>query len=130
MKPTDYPIFLVYSNEDNAWLARVDMLGGCVADGATPEEALANVKEQITLWIQTSTDLKRSIPRPFDAQELEDFQINLAAQHGQKIQQLIQDGITQVLSQIAKTTGESRFGHRSGSLMLPTARIDSISQLA
>lgn len=112
MKSTDYPIFLVYSKEDEGWLARVDVLGGCVADGKTPEEALANVKEEIQLWVETSKELGRPIPKALDAQEIEDLQIDLAAQQGQKIQQLIQQGVQQILDQTLSQLTKERYGYR------------------
>ena len=89
MKPTDYPVLLVYSSEDNSWLARVDMLAGCVADGATPEEALANAKIAIDDWIAVSKELGRQIPQPITIQEIEEMQLKAMEFQGQQIEQLM-----------------------------------------
>jgi predicted RNase H-like HicB family nuclease len=115
MKSTDYPVFLVYSKEDNAWLARVDMLPGCVSDGKTQEEALANVRVAIKEWIDASKELKREIPKPFDIQELEDLNLQAAAFHGQQIQQLIQQAVAQVIQQLPPPT-PAKFGYGERSL--------------
>ncbi|MCF6126642.1 MULTISPECIES: type II toxin-antitoxin system HicB family antitoxin [Mesorhizobium] len=39
-------------------------LPGCVSDGDTPEEAIANVQDAIAAWIEAAHELGRSIPRP------------------------------------------------------------------
>jgi predicted RNase H-like HicB family nuclease len=43
---------LLYTDEDGAWIAEVPSLPGCHSDGQTRDEALANVKEAIELWIE------------------------------------------------------------------------------
>jgi predicted RNase H-like HicB family nuclease len=42
----------------------VPELPGCAADGATYQEALANVETIIQEWIETARDLGRPIPEP------------------------------------------------------------------
>lgn len=42
---------ILYQDEDGIWIAEVPSLLGCGSDGATKEEALANVREAIELWI-------------------------------------------------------------------------------
>ncbi|RWY57083.1 type II toxin-antitoxin system HicB family antitoxin [Mucilaginibacter gilvus] len=59
-----YEIILYWSNEDNAVIAEVPELAGCVADGANYTEALANVEVVIAQCIDTATELKRTIPQP------------------------------------------------------------------
>jgi predicted RNase H-like HicB family nuclease len=57
--------FRVYwSNEDQAFIAEVPELPGCTADGATYQEAIANVEIVIQEWIETATELGRPIPEP------------------------------------------------------------------
>jgi predicted RNase H-like HicB family nuclease len=57
-------IILYWSAEDNAFLAEVPELAGCAADGATRQEALANVEAVIAEWIETARELGRPIPEP------------------------------------------------------------------
>jgi predicted RNase H-like HicB family nuclease len=59
-----YEIILYWSNEDQAFIAEVPELPGCAADGATYQEAVANVEVVIQEWIETAQELGREIPRP------------------------------------------------------------------
>lgn len=61
---TRYEIILYWSREDNAFIAEVPELPGCAADGATRQEALANVEIVIAEWIETARELGREIPEP------------------------------------------------------------------
>lgn len=65
MKPEyRYEVILYWSEEDQAFLAEVPELAGCMADGATYAEALANAQTVIQEWIETAEDLGRTIPEP------------------------------------------------------------------
>jgi predicted RNase H-like HicB family nuclease len=59
-----YEIILYWSSEDQAYIAEVPELAGCVADGKTYKEALTNVEGIIQEWIDTAKELKRLIPEP------------------------------------------------------------------
>ena len=59
-----YEIIMYWSEEDQAFIAEVPELPGCAADGATYQEALANVQVIITEWIETAKELGRPIPKP------------------------------------------------------------------
>ena len=59
-----YEIILYWSEEDNAYIAEVPALAGCMADGATAKDALRNVEQIIQEWIETAQELGRSIPAP------------------------------------------------------------------
>ena len=59
-----YEIILYWSKEDQAYIAEVPELPGCVADGATYREALANAEVVIGQWIETALELGRTIPEP------------------------------------------------------------------
>jgi predicted RNase H-like HicB family nuclease len=59
-----YEIILYWSEEDQAVIAEVPELPGCVADGTTYEEALVNIQTIITEWIETAQELGRAIPQP------------------------------------------------------------------
>ena len=60
----NYEIIIYWSNEDNAFVAEVPELPGCMADGKTYQEAVANVEVIVEEWIQTAKELGRSIPQP------------------------------------------------------------------
>ena len=59
-----YEIILYWSDEDEAVIAEVPELAGCMADGANYREAIVNVETVIEQWIQTAKDLGREIPVP------------------------------------------------------------------
>ena len=61
---TKYEIILYWSNDDDAFIAEVPELPGCVADGATPQEALANAEVVISEYLETARELGRPIPEP------------------------------------------------------------------
>ena len=59
-----YEIILYWSEEDNAYIAEVPELPGCMADGNSYEEALKNAEIVIEEWIETAKELKRPVPGP------------------------------------------------------------------
>ncbi|MBN2680340.1 type II toxin-antitoxin system HicB family antitoxin [Acidithiobacillus montserratensis] len=59
-----YDLVIYWSNEDNAFIVEVPELPGCMADGATYQEAVANAEQVIGAWVETAKDLGRSIPEP------------------------------------------------------------------
>ena len=46
-----YEIIIFWSDTDKAYIAEVPELPGCMADGGTYAEALANAESVITDWI-------------------------------------------------------------------------------
>ncbi|MEK6604424.1 MAG: type II toxin-antitoxin system HicB family antitoxin [Nitrospirota bacterium] len=61
---TKYEVIIYWSEVDKAFIAEVPELPGCAADGATHQEALANVEVIIQEWIATANELGRPIPEP------------------------------------------------------------------
>ena len=59
-----YEIIIYWSNEDNAFIAEIPELPGCIAHGETPEKALKNAKEAIQLWVDTAKEFGDPIPAP------------------------------------------------------------------
>jgi len=59
-----YEIIIYWSEEDSAFIAEVPELAGCMADGKTYSEALANAEIIIEEWLETAKDLDRTIPEP------------------------------------------------------------------
>lgn len=64
VKMCKYEIILYWSHEDEAYIAEVPELAGCMADGATAQEALHNVEQVIREWIETALELGRPVPQP------------------------------------------------------------------
>lgn len=59
-----YEVIIYWSADDDAYVAEVPELPGCMADGATYQEALANAEVVIQEWIETARELGRPIPKP------------------------------------------------------------------
>ncbi len=64
MSDFKYEMIVYWSQQDEAFLVEVPELPGCMADGATHEEAVKNAGKVIQLWIETARDLGREIPKP------------------------------------------------------------------
>ena len=59
-----YEIIIFWSEEDDAFVAEVPELAGCMADGKTYQEALSNAEQIIKEWLETANELGRPIPQP------------------------------------------------------------------
>ena len=59
-----YEIVLSWSQDDRAFIAEVPELPGCMADGPSYQDALANAEIVIREWIEIAEELGRSIPAP------------------------------------------------------------------
>ena len=64
MPKPKYDVIIYWSEEDQAFIAEVPELLGCAADGKTYREALENVEVVIREWIETASELGRTIPQP------------------------------------------------------------------
>jgi len=59
-----YEIIIYWSKDDEAFIAEVPELAGCMSDGKTYQEALTNVQRIIEKWVETAEDIGREIPVP------------------------------------------------------------------
>ena len=59
-----YEIIIYWSNEDQAFLAETPELPGCMAHGNSYEEALRNVRDAMTFWLDVAREQGESIPVP------------------------------------------------------------------
>ena len=59
-----YEVIIYWSNDDKSFIAEVPELPGCMADGATQNEALLNAQTIMQEWIDTAKSLGRTIPKP------------------------------------------------------------------
>lgn len=57
-----YEVIIYWSKEDEAFIAEVPELPGCMADGPSYAEALAAAEVVIKEWIETAKSLGRPIP--------------------------------------------------------------------
>jgi len=59
-----YEIIIYWSDGDEAYIAEVPELPGCMADGKTHDEVLENVTQVIKEWLEIAEELGREIPKP------------------------------------------------------------------
>jgi len=59
-----YEIIIFWSDDDQAFIADVPELPGCMTHGNTYETALANAREAVVLWIETANEFGDTIPTP------------------------------------------------------------------
>lgn len=59
-----YHINVFWSDEDELWIADVPDLRPCSAHGDTPEEALAEARVVIDMWIEHAKDRGHPVPEP------------------------------------------------------------------
>ncbi len=59
-----YEVIIYWSEQDNAFIAEVPELPGCMADGKTYQDVIKNTEIIIDEWIETAKELGREIPQP------------------------------------------------------------------
>jgi len=62
--PSKYEMVIYWSEGDDAFIVEVPELPGCMADGPSYREAVANAEIVIEEWLQTAHELGRLIPAP------------------------------------------------------------------
>ena len=62
-----YAVTIEWSDTDQAYIARVPDLPGCTADGATYEQAAAEIREAMRLWLWVAKDRGETVPEPSKA---------------------------------------------------------------
>lgn len=59
----------LYQDEDGNWVAEVPDLPGCIAAGATLDEAVAEVEDAIEAWLDAAVESGRAVPSPRGPQD-------------------------------------------------------------
>jgi predicted RNase H-like HicB family nuclease len=59
-----YEVIIYWSSEDEAFVAEVPELPGCMAHGESYESALANAQVAISLWVETAEEFGDPVPEP------------------------------------------------------------------
>ena len=59
-----YEIIIYWSEEDQAFIAEVPELPGCMAHGVSHDAALRNIKDAMQLWLKTAKEFGDPIPQP------------------------------------------------------------------
>jgi predicted RNase H-like HicB family nuclease len=96
----EYSIQIIWSSEDGAYLAFPAELAGCMADGQTPEEALANLKVVIKEWLEVAKEQCRPIPNPMTIQDFALLQQKEMQAQQQQIQTHIRNEVEKIVNQL------------------------------
>lgn len=64
MNDIRYEMIVFWSKEDQAYVVEVPELPGCMADGATYQEAVSNAELIIRQWMEVAREEGRDIPEP------------------------------------------------------------------
>lgn len=59
-----YEVIIFWSKEDQAFIAEAPELSGCMAHGESHEQALANLRDAMVLWIESSRAVGDAAPAP------------------------------------------------------------------
>jgi predicted RNase H-like HicB family nuclease len=62
---------LVEEDEDGVFVAEVPSLPGCISQGETREEALANIKEAIAVYVESLEAHGEAVPPPITEELVE-----------------------------------------------------------
>ncbi len=70
-KPLEYYLSLpyavtVYREAEGGYVAVIKDLPGCITQGETPDEFMANIEDARKLWIETAYEYGNEIPLPTD----------------------------------------------------------------
>jgi predicted RNase H-like HicB family nuclease len=59
-----YEVIIYWSDEDDAFVADVPELPGCMAHGPTQASALRSAQTAMELWLETAKESGRPVPEP------------------------------------------------------------------
>jgi predicted RNase H-like HicB family nuclease len=59
-----YRTTMRWSDADNAYIAAMPALAGCIADGPTPHKALDELNVSAELWVEIAGERGWKIPKP------------------------------------------------------------------
>jgi len=125
----EYSVLVVWSKENEAYLAFVAELPGCIADGPTQEAAIANVREVAKEWVEVAIEEKRPVPPPMSSEDREGLeranQIQIREAIKQSIAQAVNEIVPRIIQQFIKEQSQREFSFRSGQwyqIELPSSR--------
>jgi len=59
----------LYQDDEGDWIVEIDDLPGCIADGKTPDEAIASSREAMRSWMESRLSSGLDIPEPHIADD-------------------------------------------------------------
>lgn len=74
-----------------------------LADGQSQEEALKNLDVVIGEWIKTAQELKREVPPPWTAKQLEEMQLEFQKDLERYVNREVETAVQRVLQDLARS---------------------------
>jgi predicted RNase H-like HicB family nuclease len=122
MKIDRYAINLIWSSEDQAYLAQIPDLPGCIADGTTVEQAIRNLDVIAQEWIETAKELGRSIPKPVDLSTYLERERESEERQQAAFAQAVRHAVSDILAETAKSRAQERTSQFSLPSLEPSRR--------
>ena len=60
----EYSVLIQYDDRDKIYVASIPELQGCMAHGQTQEDAIAELKIALELWLETAKENNMMVPKP------------------------------------------------------------------
>ena len=121
---TEYAVQIIWSPEDNAYIAIPAELPGCIADGKTPEDALSNLRVIIKEWIEVATEEGRQVPEPMTVEDVARAQQQAQASLQKHIESEVRKAVATVLQQLVQFQQPSpAWGYRGGAVFDPSENL-------
>lgn len=121
---TEYAVQIIWSPEDAAYLAIPAELNGCIADGKTPEEALANLRVVIDEWISVAEEDGRPIPKPMNVEDMGRLQQQAQINLQKHIEAEVKRAVAAVLQQLMQSQQPSpAWSYRGGMVFDPSENL-------
>jgi len=119
-----YAVQILWSPEDNAYLAIPAELAGCMADGKTQEEALANLRVVIEEWIEVAKEEGRPVPAPMTVVDMARAQQQAQANLQNHIETEVKRAVAAVLQQLMQSQQPApAWPYRSGIVFDPSENL-------
>jgi predicted RNase H-like HicB family nuclease len=117
MTDNHYSMLVLWSEDDEAFLAHVVELPGCVAHGETRDEAVRNGLIAIENWIDTANELKREVPEPLDLAAFQKQTAQQAQDVRNRFEQAVQEEVLKIVPQIAQQVRNALFHEQQGGVV-------------
>ncbi len=69
---------LLFTDEDGWYVAQCPVMPGCVSQGRTRAEALANIKEAMELWLETWMEDGHEVPQDENYSEIATVEVQIS----------------------------------------------------
>lgn len=86
MTDTKYTVVVVPDEEDGGYYAFIPDLQGCMGDGDTPQDAVADVVEASHAWIEAQKERGANVPEPGEESDRIDQQMQEQADYIQQLE--------------------------------------------